>query len=116
MALERESTRPFATQRPEGQPAPRRAGFRTGAIELDPSQGQDEGPALADCALAAAVHARLLADPTTHGLDIRVWALNGVVVLRGVVSLPTDIEHAETLVALVDGVVEVRTRLDLWVG
>jgi hypothetical protein len=65
--------------------------------------------------LAEAVRRELIVDAATADLAgrIRVFARNGVVVLRGAVETLADAEEVEAVAGRVEGVVEVREELDV---
>jgi hyperosmotically inducible periplasmic protein len=67
--------------------------------------------ASSDEVLAAAVQTALLADPTTRGRPIRVQAVEGQVILRGLVSDAPQADAAQAVARRVAGVKNVDNRL-----
>lgn len=67
--------------------------------------------ASSDEVLAASVQTALLADPTTRGRPIRVQAVDGQVILRGLVSDAPQADAAQAVARRVAGVKNVDNRL-----
>ncbi len=64
-----------------------------------------------DNTLTATVKAALLADPELRGLDLRVEVHNGEIMLSGLASNQSQIDRANTLAWLAEGVKKVDNRM-----
>ena len=64
-----------------------------------------------DNTLTATVRAALLADPELRGLDLRIEARSGEIMLSGLVKNQSQIDRANTLTWLVEGVKKVDNRM-----
>lgn len=63
--------------------------------------------------LSGAIKSSLLADPALRGLDLKVEAHNGEVMLSGLANNQTQMERAAMLTWLVDGVKQVDNRISV---
>ncbi len=64
-----------------------------------------------DATLTATVKSSLLADPELKGLDLRVEVHSGEIMLSGLVKNQSQIDRANTLAWLVEGVKKVDNRM-----
>ena len=64
-----------------------------------------------DTTLTATVKTSLLTDPELRGLDLRVEARSGEILLSGLASNQSQIDRANTLTWLVEGVKKVDNRM-----